>query len=676
MLPPPEMVTIKNPARKWLVCLCLAFAGAVFLTACTPPGPRALLRGKELMDKGSYTEAITELRTAVDLLPTNAVAWQYLGVACQKVGQLTDAERSYQHALALDRDLMEARFNLGCLYLDANRLQEAKEQFTAYNLRKGPTLEGLLKLGTAQLRSREATAAERTFSELLRLQAKHPEAMNGLGLARLQRGRPQEAAQFFHAATQEHPRYAPAWLNLAVVRHQQLRDPRGAILAYRQYLALQPQGSNAAEVLAVLQRLEEEITPASPIATPSVPSLAVNPAPTSAPSQVPEQTSLQPSVRLETPLQPVLTTRAAPTNPSLTPVTRQAPTSQTPPPSTRQETPLIEPKPRVPVTPPVRQNAAATRTEPRQEPRETPAVASQSTAAKPSSAVALPVPTRPATATNVTAPPAQTVVLAPEPVLRAAQDSSRSPNENLTANTPPPSLVITTSSVPGQVASRPKRSFLQSLNPANIFKGGEKSEERPAPSPNVTTSAPPTQVAAARQPAPMTSPRYRYRNPAKPAAGDRAAAEKVLAEGVQAHSTQKLQAALQAYRSAAQLDPSFFEAHYNLGLVNAELGNLQAALTAYENALAALPTSADARYNLALVMRQAGYHQDAVNELEKIVRQYPNDTRARIALGNLLAQVFKQPERAREQYLKVLEIEPRHPQAEALQSWLVLHPAP
>jgi tetratricopeptide (TPR) repeat protein len=131
---------------------------------------------------------------------------------------------------------------------------------------------------------------------------------------------------------------------------------------------------------------------------------------------------------------------------------------------------------------------------------------------------------------------------------------------------------------------------------------------------------------------------------------------------------------MQAYRLAARLDPSLFEAQYNLGLAATEAGNLSLALTAYENALAIQPTSLDARYNLALVLKQANYLTDAVNELERVLASYPNETRAHLALGNLYAQQFGQPAKARQHYRKVLEVEPRHPQAGAIRYWLAANP--
>ena len=73
-------------------------------------------------------------------------------------------------------------------------------------------------------------------------------------------------------------------------------------------------------------------------------------------------------------------------------------------------------------------------------------------------------------------------------------------------------------------------------------------------------------------------------------------------------------------------------------------------------------------------LKQANYITDAVIELERVVASYPNETRAHLALGNLYAQQFHQPARARQHYLKVLEVEPRHPQASEIRYWLAANP--
>src|SRR5438093_617309 len=142
---------------------------AVVLAGCTPPGPRALLDGKRLLEQGRYPQAVEKLTLATSLMATNAQAWNYLGLACHRAGKATEAERAYRHALDLNRELFEARYNLGCLWLDQNKPADAKNEFTACTLRRGNSAEAWLKLGTAQSHLRESADAEESFRKALRL---------------------------------------------------------------------------------------------------------------------------------------------------------------------------------------------------------------------------------------------------------------------------------------------------------------------------------------------------------------------------------------------------------------------------------------------------------------------------------------------------------------------------
>ena len=108
------------------------------------------------------------LKTAVTLMQTNAAAWNYLGVAYHQAGQLTNSAEAYSQALRFNRELIEVRFNLGCVLLDQNKPDAAKTEFTAYTLRKPNTSEGFLKIRAAvsSLRlSRYRQAARRARGE-------------------------------------------------------------------------------------------------------------------------------------------------------------------------------------------------------------------------------------------------------------------------------------------------------------------------------------------------------------------------------------------------------------------------------------------------------------------------------------------------------------------------------
>jgi len=100
------MVTIKNRFGNSLI---LFLAAVTLVAGCRPPGVRALLQGQRLMEQGEYPQAIEKLTEATDsaLLRTNAQVWNYLGLAYHQAGRPAEAERAYQRALALNRDLTE-----------------------------------------------------------------------------------------------------------------------------------------------------------------------------------------------------------------------------------------------------------------------------------------------------------------------------------------------------------------------------------------------------------------------------------------------------------------------------------------------------------------------------------------------------------------------------------------
>jgi tetratricopeptide (TPR) repeat protein len=558
------------------------------LAGCSPSGPRALLKGKKLLDRGEYPGAVAQFKTATTLLATNAQAWNYLGVACQYAGQPADAAAAYQRALMLDRDLMEAHYNLGCLWLEQNKPDAAESEFTAYTLRRSKAPEGWLKLGLAQLQAHDVTAAEKSFSTALYLSPNNAEALNGLGLARVERGRPRDAAQFFAAATKEQPDYAPAWLNLATVAQQYLHDNALALQNYRAYLALTPRPANWEAVNEIANSLEPPAAGAAAIPpSASQNQTAAAPAENKAP---PASATVRANAQVRT--QAVART-------AVTPPRGTAPTQVV----------KVQPQPAI---------------------------------------VGTPVPeTPPEASTGKTGTMSK---LNPLNWFR----SSPPPKSEETAATPPPP--------PPANNSRVGVTFLPPINPS------------PPPPAEIAAPAPaPKPVKVAPPPAP-TFPRYTYVSPRKPKAGDRRTASGSFTRAREFEMNSRWTDALQAYRQATELDPSWFEAQYNYGVIAFRLRNYSQSLGAYEMALAIQPDSLDARYNFALALKSAGYVTDAMNELKKILAANPDEVRAHLALGNLCAQQLYDPAQARQHYLRVLALDPRNPQAPDIQFWLSSNP--
>jgi len=269
-----------------------------------------------------------------------------------------------------------------------------------------------------------------------------------------------------------------------------------------------------------------------------------------------------------------------------------------------------------------------------------------------------------------------------EPVAKPAQEISPAREPSPAASTK--SAAMSPKAAEKSGGERP--GFFSRINPLKLFQRDSPSGPRPAtePSDAAQSGAVPAAPAAGASPAnvagskaalaPSGAGGYKYRSPAKPVAGDHSAAERAFAQGLQAQQANRLPEAAQSYRRATELDPAYYDAYYNLGLAAGSAGNLQQALVACEFALAIRPESPDARYNLALLLKQGNYLSDAANELERLLSIYPQEPRGHLALGNLYAQQLRQPAKAREHYLKVLEYDPHNPQAAAIRYWLIANP--
>ena len=155
--------------------------------------------------------------------------------------------------------------------------------------------------------------------------------------------------------------------------------------------------------------------------------------------------------------------------------------------------------------------------------------------------------------------------------------------------------------------------------------------------------------------------------------GNRAAADRLFAQALEAHRSRRLGEAAGLYRRAIEADPSYYEAHYNLGLATFDLKQYGESLGAYETALAVNPASIDARYNFALALEASGHYRDAVNELEQLLTVSAREARAHLSAAHLYSEALGRTDQARMHYRKVLELEPQHPQASAIRYWLAAH---
>jgi tetratricopeptide (TPR) repeat protein len=212
-----------------------------------------------------------------------------------------------------------------------------------------------------------------------------------------------------------------------------------------------------------------------------------------------------------------------------------------------------------------------------------------------------------------------------------------------------------------------KRGFLSRLNPF----GGKTKAAQAAPAVDTVASrgsdpSPPISLSAV--------PRYTYLSPAAPTAGNRTESENAFKRGLKAQKGGNRAEAVSEYKAAVKADPANYDAYYNLGLAALGGGDTRLSLWAYEIALALKPDAEDARYNFALALKAGGYWLDASDQLQRLLAANPSEARAHLSLGNLYSQQLDQPHLAREHYLRVLELNPRHAEAAKIRYWLAANP--
>ena len=309
------MVANKIPAA--LTALCLAGTVLISLCGCTPPGPRALQKGDELLRQGKPQRAIVELKQATELLPAEPRAWNLLGLAYHQDGQASLAALAYRQALDRDRSnlVTVAHYNLGCLLLEQSLPAEAAQSLRSYTLITNNTA-GWNKLGSARLRLRQFADAEKAFDSARRIDAANAEALNGIGVARAARGQ-RDAAQYFAAALQTDPKHPAALLNAALLAQQTATTRPAALQSFRKYLASTPPGPRTEPVKAMVRRLELELAPATNSPPPAVVSAKTNSPPAAIPVVAAPATNRPPAIVLVKTNSPAIVVR---TNPVANPV--------------------------------------------------------------------------------------------------------------------------------------------------------------------------------------------------------------------------------------------------------------------------------------------------------------------------------------------------------------------
>ena len=121
---------------------------------------------------------------------------------------------------------------------------------------------------------------------------------------------------------------------------------------------------------------------------------------------------------------------------------------------------------------------------------------------------------------------------------------------------------------------------------------------------------------------------------------------------------------------ALESNPTYPEAHNNLGNTLLEMGRAEEAIAHYRKAVEIQPRNTDAYNNLGAVFLQLGRVEESLAYLQKALEIDPDSGEAQNNLGNTLLRMGRMDEAAAH-YGKALEIEPASVNAQNNLAWLL-----
>lgn len=146
---------------------------------------------------------VTLFGHAINATENNYVACNFLGMSLLRQGNIDDAIRNFEAALAIKPDYPEIRNGLGTALYQRGRIEEALVH----------------------------------YKEAVRLKPRFPEAYNNLGIVLRDQGRPREAVEYFQKAIDQQPDYSEACDNLGLACEMMGRVDE-AVEVYKKALAI------------------------------------------------------------------------------------------------------------------------------------------------------------------------------------------------------------------------------------------------------------------------------------------------------------------------------------------------------------------------------------------------------------------------------------------------------
>lgn len=219
--------------RVWLRGLCGLLILAL-AAGCSGPEEKKLKflnKGKELYEKGQYTEARLELKNALQIDPKYAEAYFVLGQVEMKAGNPRGAYGSFMKTVELDPKHLQARLELGRLFLGARMPDKAQEQIDLVLKEDPKNEEALLVQSAIYLLTQNPGRARGILEGLLAQGSTRPDIYLMLAMISRQAGDDRGEGDTLRRGIQANPKSVNLFMALADnhLRHKRMDEATEAV---------------------------------------------------------------------------------------------------------------------------------------------------------------------------------------------------------------------------------------------------------------------------------------------------------------------------------------------------------------------------------------------------------------------------------------------------------------
>ena len=192
-----------------------------------------------LFTNNQIQEALDNVITLINGYPNSALLYNIRASCCKAIGQLDDAVKDYEKALALKPDYAEAQYNLGITHRELGQIDAAIKSYKQALAIKPDYFGAHNNLGNIFLELGQIDEAADCFEWAVAYKPDYAEAHNNLGVVNRERDQVNEAIKNFEKAISIKPDYFQAHSNLGN-SFQLINQLDAAVKCYEKSLAINP----------------------------------------------------------------------------------------------------------------------------------------------------------------------------------------------------------------------------------------------------------------------------------------------------------------------------------------------------------------------------------------------------------------------------------------------------